>query len=45
MLYMVIPLLYELNLKLTILKNKRKNGLSNITPPPLVDTLRGFCLE
>lgn len=45
MLYMVIPLLYELDLKLPILKKKRKDGLSNITPPPLVDTLRGFCLE
>lgn len=45
MLYMVIPLIYELDLKLPILEKKRKDGLSNITPPPLVDTLKGFCLE
>ena len=45
MLYMVILLLCELDLKLPILKKERKDGLSNITLPPLVDTLRGFCPE
>lgn len=45
MLYMVIPLIYELDVKFPILEKKRKDGLPNITPPSLVDTLKGFYLE
>jgi hypothetical protein len=45
MLYMVIPILFELDPKFpTCEQKKRKDSLSNITPL-LVDTLRGFCLE
>jgi hypothetical protein len=45
MLYMVIPILSELDPKFSICEQKkRKDSLSNIIPL-LVDTLRGFCLE
>lgn len=47
MLYMVILriLISELDPKLLSCKKKKKNGLSNIATPPLVNTLRGFYLE
>lgn len=45
MLYMVIPMIYELDPKFLIFDQKKKDGLSNITPPPSVETLKGFYLE
>jgi len=43
---MVILLIFELDPELPICeKKKRKGGLSNITTPPLINTLRGFYLE
>lgn len=45
MFYMVILLISELDPKFTICEKKRKGGLYNLTPPPLVDTSRRFYPE
>lgn len=42
---MVILLISELDPKFTICEKKRKGGLYNLTPPPLVDTSRRFYPE
>jgi len=43
---MVILLIYELGPKLLICENKKKRGgLSNIVPPPSIDTSRRLYLE